>query len=287
MCAALTFGGAHAQAQCETPPQAPTAVTPASGAQGVTTDSGVMVRYSPGYFGPLGPGDDPATLVVLEACGACDSTCTLGSGVPVPGEVQVFEDDLFFIPNQPLTSRTRYVGRADGLEGSISFSFCSGFTADNTAPQISNTLRHESISVGESCELPQGGFRIGIYMDPATDDGPSGSLEYLLFLTRGEGVTAPVLVDRVRNFAAGEITMRVFLDRERAATLICVRAAVMDGVGRITFQDDESCFDPITKVTFQGCGVSRARSAPFGWLVMASMLALTWRATRRAGSARS
>jgi hypothetical protein len=62
---------------------------------------------------------------------------------------------------------------------------------------------------------------------------------------------------------------------------------VMDGVGRITFQDEESCFDPITKVTFQGCGVARARSAPFGWLVMASMLALTWRAKRRAGSARS
>ena len=278
---ALTFVARMASAQCEMVPQAPTAVTPATGAQDVTTDAWVMARFSPGYFGPMGPGDDPTRLVVLESCGSCESSCTLGSGRPVAGEVQVLQDDLFFLPNQPLTSHTRYVGRVDGLEGSIPISFCTGFSPDAFSPFMTTRLDPDSVSVGESCELENGGYRIGVYMDPASDDGPSGSLEYMLFQTRGDGITAPVLVDRVRNFAVGEITMRIFLARERAATPICVIAAVMDGVGRLTFQDDETCFDPVTKVTFQGCSISRSQSTHVAWLAFSAALLLTWRAKRR------
>ena len=279
---ALALVTRTASAQCEMVPQAPIAVTPATGAQEVTTDAWVMARFSPGYFGPTGPGDDPTQLIALEACGACGGPCTLGAGVPVAGEVQVLQDDLYFLPNQPLTSRTQYIGRVDGLEGSIPISFCTGFNADRSAPVITSTLDADSVSVGDSCELENGGFRIGVYMDVATDDGPSGSLEYLLFMTRGEGVTSPVLVDRVRNFSAGEITMRVFLARELAATPICLRAAVMDGVGRVTFQADDTCFDPVTKVTFQGCSVSQARSSHLIWLALSAALVITWRAKRRA-----
>jgi len=278
---ALVLVTRTASAQCEMVPQAPTAVTPATGAQGVTTDAWVMARFSPGYFGPMGPGDDPTQLIALEACGACESSCSLGSGTPVAGEVQVLQDDLFFLPIEPLTSRTRYVGRVDGLEGSIPISFCTGFSVDSAAPRMMSRLDADSVDVGDSCELANGGYRIGVYMDPATDDGPSGSLEYLLFMTRGDGVTSPVLVDRVRNFAAGEITMRVFLARERAATPICVRAAVMDGVGRMTFQEDDTCFDPVTKVTFQGCSVSQSRSMHLAWLAFSAALVLTFRAKRR------
>lgn len=281
---ALTFVAQTARAQCEMVPQAPMEVTPASGAQGVTTDAWVMARFSPGYFGPTGPGDDPSTLLALEACGSCDVSsmpCMLGEGMPVDGEVQVFADDLYFLPSQPLTSRTRYVGRVDGLEGTIPFSFCTGFSADSSPPQIPDILETDSVSVGDSCELENGGYRIGVYMEPATDDGPSGSLEYLLFLTRGDGVTAPVLVDRVRNFAAGQITMRVFLPPERATSEICVRAAVMDGVGNVTLQDEEKCFDPVTKVTFQGCSIAQGRSPQLLWLAFTAGLVITWRARRR------
>jgi hypothetical protein len=249
---ALALVAAPASAECEPDPFAPLEVTPAAGASGVTTDAWVMVRYGAGYFGPEGPGDDPASLVTLRRCGECDASCGPSSPT-VPGHVEVLGDDLFFVPDAPLGERTRYAGEAVGLEGSLAFSFCTGDQADDGPPTFGQAVRHDSVEVPSSCELPDGGFRIGVYAEPATDDGPGGSLEYLLFLTRAEGLESPELVDRVRNFSAGEITMRLFLPRERAATPICLRMGVVDGVGNLTMAPDETCFDPVSQVSFQGC----------------------------------
>ena len=49
----------------------------------------------------------------------------------------------------------------------------------------------------------------------------------------------------------------------------------------VTFQDDEECFDPVTKVTFQGCSISQSPSTQSAWLVFVTGLVITWRARRR------
>ncbi len=292
---ALGTGPSVGAAQCPAPPLAPVEVTPAVGAQGVTIDAWVMVRYGEGYFGPEGPGDDPETLVSLERCGECGSRCDVG--VPVPGRVEVLGDDLFYVPDGPLGARTQYRGVANGFEGSLDFSFCTGDERDVGAPEFSQAVRFDPIESDDPCEVPGGGYRVGIYAPPANDDGPGGSLEYLLFLTRATGLDAPVLVDRVRNFSAGEITMYLFLDRERAASSVCVRLGVIDGVGNVTMGDEESCFDPVSRIAFQGCAVSgpglRTLQAPAragvprGFLALALLglaLAGTRRERRRPGS---
>ncbi len=243
---------------------APLEVTPSAGANGVTTDAWVMVRYSPGYFGPEGPGEDPRSLVRLVRCGECASDCG-PSAEPVPGEIQVLGDDLYFVPDAPLGARTRYAGEATGLDGAIDFSFCTGNNVDDGPPAFGQSVRTDSVEVAASCELPDGGYRIGVYTQPAADDGPGGSLEYLLFLTRAERLEAPVLVDRVRNFSAGEITMRLFLDREQAATPVCLQLGVLDGVGNLTMAEEETCFDPVSKVTFQGCAAGPSSARGVGW----------------------
>jgi hypothetical protein len=254
LCGLAVLPAMHAEAQCEEPAWGPMEVTPAVGAPGVTTDAWVMVRYRDGYFGPEGPGEDPSTLVTLNACGSCGASCD--APVPVSGSVQVFGDDLFFVPDGPLDPRTQYEGEARGLESGLTMRFCTGSAADAAPPSFgSQSVTWSSEEVGPSCELPDGGFRVGIFTQSAADDGPGGSLEYLLFLTRADGLEAPMLVDRVRNFAAGEITLRLFLDGEQAASPVCVRLAVVDGVGNVTMSEDEVCFDPVSKITFQGCNV--------------------------------
>lgn len=270
------------QAQCEEPPWGPLEVTPAVGAPGVTTDAWVMVRYREGYFGPEGPGEDPSTLVTLWRCGGCGAPCDAPE--PVSGHAEVLGDDLFFVPDAPLEPRTQYEGEARGLESGLDLRFCTGSSADSGAPSFgSQSVTWSSEQVGPGCELPDGGFRVGIFTQSATDDGPGGSLEYLLYLTRAEGIDAPVLVDRVRNFAAGEITLRLFLDGERAASPVCVRLAVVDGVGNVTTSDAEVCFDPVSEITFQGCAArpGHARSSSAVALVVALGVLLVARRVRR------
>jgi len=280
---------ASGAAQCPPPVLGPVEVTPAVGAQGVTTDAWVMVRYGEGYFGPDGPGEDPETLVVLERCGECGSACDFGA--PVPGRIEVIGDDLFVVPDGPLGARTRYRGEAIGAEGSLEFDFCTGDERDVGPPEFSQSVRFDPIANDDPCELPDGGYRVGIYAPPANDDGPGGSLEYLLFPTRASGLDAPVLVHPVRDFSAGEITMYLFLDRERAASSVCVRLGVVDGVGNVTMGDEESCFDPVSRIAFQGCaasapsvdrrGAGRGPVALFGLVASSIALGVARRSRRR------
>jgi hypothetical protein len=281
---ALALGAAPVRAQCEEPAWGPLEVTPAVGAPGVTTDAWVMVRYREGYFGPEGPGEDPTTLVTLSRCGSCGDSCDAPE--PVSGHVEVLGDDLFFVPDAPLDPRSQYEGEARGLESGLTMRFCTGSAADAAPPSFgSQSVTWSSEEVGPSCELPDGGFRVGIFTQSAADDGPGGSLEYLLFLTRADGLEAPVLVDRVRNFAAGEITLRLFLDGEQAASPVCVRLSVVDGVGNVTMSDDEVCFDPVSEITFQGCaaqpGLAHRRSGVRSLLIFAGALLFARRVARR------
>jgi hypothetical protein len=275
-----------ARAECEEPAWGPVEVTPAVGAPGVTTDAWVMVRYREGYFGPDGPGDVPEELLTLSRCGACGVPCD--SPVPVPGRFQVLGDDLFFVPEEPLEPSTQYEGEARGLESGLSLRFCTGRSQDTAPPSLgSQSVTWSSEEVGPGCELPDGGFRVGIFTQAAADDGPGGSLEYLLFLTRADGLEAPVLVDRVRNFAAGEITLRLFLEGAQAGSPVCVRLAVVDGVGNVTMARDEVCFDPIAEITFQGCAVAPRTGQPESGLAIGSTTGLVWLLLRRSRRARA
>lgn len=268
-------------AQCEDPPVGPVDVLPAVGAPGVTIDAWVRVRYVEGYFGPDGPGRDPASEITLLRCGACGASCD--SGTPVSGHVEVYDDNLFFVPDAPLEPRTQYGGEARGPETSLTLGFCTGSSADASPPSFASEIRVSSEEVGPGCELPDGGFRVGVFAGAASDDGPGGSLEYLLFLTRADGLAAPLLVDRVRNFSAGEITLRLFLDGAQAASPVCVRLGVVDGVGNVTMSNVEECFDPVASVAFQGCTID-ARSEPVALpalVTLALVTLLVSRARRR------
>lgn len=245
----------------------------------MTTDAWVAVRYGEGYFGPEGPGDDPASLISVERCGECDRPCD--ATAPVRGRVQVLGDDLFFVPDEPFDARTRYRGTAVGLDGSIDFHFCTGDAVDARPPRLGSGLRFDPVPTEDRCQVRGRGYRIGVYTPPADDDGPGGSVEYLLFLTRASGLEAPVLVDRVRSFSSGDVTMYLFLEEALAASAVCIRVGALDGVGNVSMAPTETCFDPVTRIAFQGCAASRSAGRGDVALVCAGAIVAAFRARWR------
>jgi hypothetical protein len=271
--------------ECPEPPlRGPQAVAPGSGAALVTLDAPIVLTYSEGYFGPDGPGEDPRTLVALEECGDCSGACVLGEGVPVPGAVEVHGDRLLFVPEGALADATRYVGAAVGSETSLSFEFCTGRSVDTGAPRLAGLPRPSSTRVGPQCGLPDGGYRLAVSFPPASDDGPPGSIEYLLYLSRGPGVEAPRVVARSYNYPAREITLGVLLSGEAVREPICLTLAAVDGVGNATIDPVPQCFDALTRTTFAGeaCRATPGRrSGGSLGLVVAVLAALLGRRAAR------
>jgi MYXO-CTERM domain-containing protein len=267
----------------------PIEVTPASGANGVTIDAPVVVLYSRGYFGPDGPGEPPETLLRVSRCPAgtpCGIGCMAGEGVDVPGTVQVIGDRLFFLPDGGLEASATYVGRATGVDDVLDFRFCTGRLPDDGPPVLGSFLNAEPAETTAACVLPEGGRLIGLRWAQATDDGPPGSIEYLLYLTRASGVEAPQLRDRLRNYASPEVTLNLRLEPAEAAEPVCVRVVAMDGLGNLSDPSPEQCFDPITRAAFQplcavrGAGASRTSFPALAGLALVALLA---RRRRHAG----
>jgi len=278
---------ATAQAQdggmvdCDAPPlQRPEETFPADRAPSVSIDAPVRVRYTPGYFEPgVGPGGDPATLITLRRCpesGCSPFPCEDGDFVP--GRAQVLGDELIFFPDENWRPATTYVGLARGRDGDRSFSFCTGSSSDDLPPSLGAIEEVTSDTVEARCDAPDGGYRVGVFFRPATDSGPPGSIEYLLFQTRGAGVNEPILRDRVRNYAGERITMAFVLPPEDAATPICVRVAAVDGVGNLDFSDlnggEEECLDPVQGNFFYSLCSAAPPRAGSGLRVGLAMMAL-------------
>lgn len=243
----------------------PIEVTPASGAMGVTIDAPIAVLYSRGYFGPEGPGDAPETLIRVVRCPSgtsCGLGCMADDGVDVPGSVQVIGDQLIFLADGGLEPAATYVGRATGVDDVLDFRFCTGAMPDVRRPELGAFIDAEPAETTAACVLPEGGRLIGLRWEQATDDGPPGSIEYLLYLTRANGVEAPELRDRLRNYASPEVTLNLRLGPEEAASPVCVRMFAIDGVGNLSEGSPQQCFDPLTTAAFQPlCAVSAPGAA--------------------------
>ena len=134
-----------------------------------------------------------------------------------------------------------------------------------------------SVPVDIACESPEGGYRVEVQFPPALDDGPAGSLEYWLYLSRGAEQGAPVVRSRARGYRAQVITMAFVLTPEEAAEPICVDIVAVDGVGRISNGQATACLDPYDRSYFSGlCAVAGATSdsshGPTLWLLLAAMM---------------
>lgn len=226
---------------------------PVVGSPGVTTDAPLRVRYSEDYFGPGGPGGDPTMLISVQRCptAICDPFACEEDGEFVPGRVHRLGDELVFQPDGGWEPNATYSGVARGRDGDLPFHFCTGSTEDTAPPSFGGIEDLTSMEVEPRCDAPDGGYRIGVQFEPATDPGgPPGSVEYLLYQTRGAGINGPVVRARAQNFSTtGNITMAFVLPPEEATSTICVRVAAVDGVGNVTLSEqidgELACEDPV------------------------------------------
>jgi MYXO-CTERM domain-containing protein len=273
------------------PLRGPQEVFPAVSAVAVTLDAPVRVLYSPDFF-TGGLGGDPTMLFSMQSCptSACDLTACDEPGENVPGRVQVLGDDLVFLPDAPFLPNRAYSGVALGLDADLPFRFCTGSSNDSGPPTLGPIDEVTSTAVEPNCDAPDGGYRIAVFFTPATDVGPPGSIEFLLFQTRGPGIEGPVLRRRVRNQTPDRVTMAFVLPPDQAESPICVRVVAVDGVGNIDLSDAEvsgqTCVDPVQGNFFYGlCSVSARGSTggpswPIGSLGIGAIVA--WRRRRRA-----
>jgi hypothetical protein len=267
---------AHAQvttSDCHVDMMQPLTVSPSAGSTGAPLNAPVIVRYAAGYFDPMtGPGEPPSSLFRLVSCGTtCGALCDVTSGTEVPGLVQTQGDDLIFVPDDEFGSHTVFAGRATGLDGELDFSFCTGSGRDTSPPTAVPIASVTSTHVtGLSCL--DDGYRIGVTAPLATDDGPAGSIEYLLFETRGQGIDEPTLVDRFRP-SSPRVTLAFLLPSEAARTPICLQIVTVDGAGHAGIPNGEQCFDPVGRTTFVGCSAGgRGGSAAGAALACAAIL---------------
>jgi len=250
----------------------PIEVTPAVRATGVTLGAPVKVRYTTGYFEDPSIDADPSTAISLMLASTLD---------PVPGEVDVIGDTLVFVPDFPLGARVTYVGSARSVDRTLEFQFTTGASFDVGPPDLVELTSMTSARVGETCEAPDGGYRIDVAFDPANDDGPPGDIEYFLYMSRGPEVESPVLVGRARNVAPTEVIMAFVVEPAQVVSPICVTVHALDGAGNVDDDTPPLCGDPIKGNFFEPlCSAWRGRGAgspvPIG--IYAMLLGLTvWR----------
>lgn len=237
----------------ETPIRGPLEVTPASGAGGVTVNAFVKVLYG---AGTLGPELDPESLIELRHCGDLGVFECETAGELVPGRAQVVGDRwVFFVPDGELVASSQYAGIARGPESDLSFTFRTGISRDARAPLLGNIDDPSTARIDRPCEGDRG-FRVDVRFDAATDDGPAGSIEYLLYLTRGATIEAPELRTRVRSLATSEITMAFSLSDAEAVAPVCFVVHAVDGLGNVDSDGEPVCFEPVQGTYFEACSVS-------------------------------
>jgi MYXO-CTERM domain-containing protein len=278
--AAMTARTTHAQDNCTDESRGPVEVTPSAGGTNVRLDAPLRVRYSERFFTDFAGALDPRSRLRVELCDspACDEV----SGVA--GEVEVVGDDLFFVPTGGWAERSAYRGNALGLDVDLDFNFRTGSHVDEGPPSFGEIIDARSAFVETACNAPDGGYRIEVDFEPATDDGPPGDLEYFLYQTHGPELEAPLLRERTRNFATNLISMAFVLRPEDATAPICVVVHATDGVGNIDADGATECFDPIQGNFFEplcSAAPASAGSAAGGIFLLAAAGVLGARRRRR------
>jgi len=270
---AFVVNAQDAGVTCDPPEEfGPVEVTPAAGASSVRLNAFVRVQYSRDYFaGASGP-----TETITLALG----------GVAVSGRTELAgTDTLYFIPDVPLDPNVRYDGTASGSVFPFEFDFRTGFGTDVANPDLRNPAADDAFKVTssrvESACSAEGSRRIGLEFTSASDDGPSSSIEYWVYLTRANGLSAPRLLARVRDYGAPVTTIGAILRPTEAESAACVSVVAVDGLERSTEWSSPACFDPQAGTGFAGlCAFGSRRSSSAVAAMVAAGLLLVWRRSR-------
>ncbi|MDD9968678.1 MAG: Ig-like domain-containing protein [Myxococcales bacterium] len=275
--------------------------TPGSGATEVALDAPVVVRFRDPVVPAVLNGGELSVLLLPEPVDVRPS----GGGTvdnlvarPVAGRLQrLSAHAMAFVPADRLLPERDYFLTVEvfGAAQEYESDFRTGRRTDQQAPMLFIEEDDVGLVSGPSpagCGLPDGSYLVDLDLGAAVDDADNGALEYYLFLTRARGLSAPILLDRVRRGgASGRVVLRFVLTSEQVEEPVCVAVRVVDGVGRSSTSEPEFCFDPRQSTYFHPlCRVSapgarsRAGLQASPWVLTSTaflvLLTLTWLARR-------
>jgi len=275
----------------------PLEVTPGDGAMKVARDAVVIARFArdadlDDLLQKLAVAPDTDACARSLVCLFRDS----GAGPPqlVPGRTERLDArSVAFVPDALLAASSHHFAEIarPGFDNAArtEIEFDTGDDIDREAPRFDpapGEIELEVDSPPPDCAAPAGSMRVRLGMPRARDDADEESVRILLFLTRAEGLDAPLLRARVPNPDSGHATLRFLLTPEQARAPVCVVLRAIDGAGKLGEGEPELCFDPSHGSHFAGCSALRpgvAAMAAGAWTLVpwCAVLAVVRRRTTR------
>ncbi|MFO0625716.1 MAG: hypothetical protein U0325_08885 [Polyangiales bacterium] len=273
--------GAPALAQCDAGPSDDEVgvlrdTFPADLGTEVPTDGLVRLRYQ------VRP-PEPTTLCVRRR----DAQGCLA------GTASVLRDEVVWQAAAPLDAITDYVATfADTVGGSNLIRFRTGSGPSSAPPRFSGL---SSAVIAGDAEDPcdPDAVDITVRFDRAQRTSgvawPDSDIEYVLFVTRGEGVSGPRVLERARIQGSGfsgdraaQRTVRVPGVLARGPMCLVMRAT--DPSGRTDGNSVEHCVNPSLGNHFRGCATApTSAGTPWGLFAVAAAISVRRRFSRRRG----
>lgn len=216
---------------------------------------------------------------------------------PVMGTVNAVDDEVHFQSAAPLSPNTQYSVQVSDITGGASgntFTFTTGqIHSIDSAPQFAGAqdISFEKSGASDLCSDPNAA-RITLLWHRATSNGwPDSEMEYVVYETRGPGISGPVerARERLQPGASStcassfEFCPAVRLSSANASGPVCFNVQAIDPYGRPDGNTQEQCVDPSRGNFFNGCSVSRdtthSRRVPIEWLALG--VSAAWLANRR------
>lgn len=236
-------------------------VFPAADAVNVPTDTAVRLRY-------LGRPPEPPTLCVRVRSGG---SCLQGSAAVVGHEI------VWSPQGGQLPSFTDFtVTYADIAGGSVPFTFRTG-SGPSAGPPVFDGIEDVTArdAEGETCEVGAVDVTVTFTRAISSSSGaglawPDSDVEYVIFQTRGPGISGPRVRDRVRLQRSGASSdrsaQRTFrLSAAEADGPVCFAVQAYDPLGRSAPNTQESCANPAQGNYFQSCAARPWGRAGSAW----------------------
>ena len=262
------------------------ATFPGDRSTNVPTDGFIRLRY--GVRAPLRP------FVIVQ---------NLTTRTPVMGHVNALVDEVHWQSDEMLPSNTIFrvsVSDASGGAGENVFTFTTGGArSGSAAPTFGGVQAAETQRSGmaDPCGQPDAVEVTLSWRRGSAAGWPDSEVEYVIYETRGPGISGPVERGRERALAGAGSTCNgtydfcraIRLSPENSSAPVCFNVQAVDPYGRQDGNTLEVCTDPSRGNNFNGCAVARATGAmpshpKRGWIVVAILAAAaSVVATRRRG----
>ncbi|MDB4927684.1 MAG: hypothetical protein JWM10_168, partial [Myxococcaceae bacterium] len=255
LCFGLTLlAASSARAQCDVPDG------------GDPVDVGSLRDSFPADQGFDVPTDSPVRLRFVERVPAGATLCVVHVGTDgcLPGAVTTVRDELVWVGAQPFEMYGVYnVNYSDPIAGPVMLRFRAG-RGPSAGPPPFDGIRGASARAvnGDACDPD--GFDITVRFNRVVFDvvagtpWPESDVEYVIYSTRGPGISGPRERDRARlqssgstNDGAAQRTFR--LNSADASGPVCFSVQALDPLGRVRTNSAEECVNPAEGNYFRGC----------------------------------